>query len=272
MAKTKNMHYLSQMISRNFSEKDSVRTFLLYDPNTRIICDRNINKLFSAHRPWGQDFENVLSGNDYENVLSPILRDLASCKIDRHTIIGPSEITECQFNGIIIDDDKQRSALSKLVLQSILLQRSAEKPQAEIEAKLMEIFTSDFALKMNLGLVEINPRGNYAPLILTDGLLFSFLCPNNDPKTLGHICFMVPISEQRFLLWVNGKKDFDFFCRKYSNIHYLNLCRIEQHEKKCKIALAKNPKNEMYLKGLVSQMANFNSDEQVKISIIRDWE
>ena len=123
-----------------------------------------------------------------------------------------------------------------------------------------------------MGLVEINPRGNYAPLILTDGLLFSFLCPNYDPKTLGHICFMVPISEQRFLLWVNGKKDFDFFCRKYSNIHYLNLCRIEQHEKKCKIALAKNPKNEMYLKGLVSQISNFNSNEHVKISTIRDWE
>lgn len=272
MKKTKNMHYLSQMISRNFVEKDSPQTFLLYDPFKNQISERNIKKLFSGHKPWGEDFEKKLSGDDYENSLAPILKDLATCYIPKNVIIGPKEIIIAPFNGIVIEEAEKRSMLSKLFFQTVLLQRSNEKPDSQTENSIAKMIQADQKLNMCLVLVEISSINNSIPLVLTDGLLFPFITPNNRPDSAGSVCFMFPLSEKRFLLWVNGASDANYFVSKYRDINYLNLCRIEQHEKKCKIALAKNQRNEKYLNELRVQIPSFDSHDPMPICYSREWE
>lgn len=271
MGSKKHMHYLSQMISRNFIAPNSPHTFLQYDPAQEKIEPRNIRRLFSRYKPWSQEFEEFLAGNTYENKLAPLLKELVCLPIKRLFIYKRNGIEEAQFYAETITEEEKQKLLSKLFLQTILLQRSDEKPQSDVESELEHLFLSGFALKFHLLLVEINPRYICPPLILTDGMVFEFICPDDNKKSLGHLGFMFPISEKRFLLWVSQRSDYTYFCAKYKNINYLNLCRIEQHDKKCTIALAKTEYNEIYLKSLIREIPFFSSSETVQISTEREW-
>ena len=67
-------------------------------------------------------------------------------------------------------------------------------------------------------------------------------------------------------LWGN-KKDVEYFCYKYQNIHYLNLCRVAQQEKKCRIAT----QNKEYLELLIKQINTLYFDNtQVNIASVRN--
>lgn len=274
MQETNKMHYLSKMISRNFLPKNSSRTFLEFNPEKGKIEDRNIKNLFSKCRPWGQEFEHFLSGNNYENCIAPLLKELVAHPIKRKRILKNNGFQEAQFNAEeIVEKDKQ-NILSKLFLQTVLLQRSKQIAEAEIEQKLTEVFLSNMSNiteQLKLLLVEIHPQYICPPLILTDGMCFAFVCPNNNKKSLGHIGFMFPISEKRFLLWISKIEDYYYFGQKYSDINYLNLCRIEEHDKKCTIALGKTERNEMYLQALIRQIPFFSSGDNVKIHTTREW-
>ena len=271
MGSKKHLHYLSQMITRNFLPQDGPRTFLQYDPATRELKPRNIDRLFSRYKPWGQEFENFLGGNTYENKPAPLLKELARFPFKRAFIYKRDCIEEPQFNAEIITEEDKRKLLSKLLFQTVLFQRSGEKPQPEVESFLSNLISSDFDPGLHILLVEINPRFNYPPLILTDTMAFLFICPDNNEKPIGHVGFMFPISEKRFLLWVSQRNDYTYFCAKYRDINYLNLCRIEQNDKKCVIALAKSKYNEIYLKSLIRESALFSSHETVQIRTEREW-
>lgn len=273
MSKAKNMHYLSQFISRNFVKQGETQTFLEYNPKTNVIEERNIKKLFSKRKTWGQEFEDVLSGDNYENSLAPIIKELANRKISIGYKIVGSTIEIAQYNGVPIDNEYQEKMLSKLLLQTILLQRSNAESDEEIEKILSEFFKIDLNLHLKPILVEICPFKNYSPLVLIDSMLFMFACPSIQEKQVKyHMCFAFPISENRMIMWINQLDDYYFFAKKFSDINYLNLCRIEQHNKLCKIALGKSPKNERYLKILVAQIEDFSTNENIKVKIKREWE
>lgn len=266
--KKKNMHYLSQCISINFLPNDKSKTFWQYNPETREIVPKNIEKLFARRRSWGQELEEVLAGNSYENKMGPLLKELSQKNMERLRIFGPTGIKEVQFNAEEIENSEHIKLLSKLLLQIVLLQRSAESPNEEIEKVLRVFFGSnEIALNMHLLLVEINPKMSSPPLVLIDGMPFLYVVPDLTNKTSGHCCFMFPISERRFLLWISKKEDYTYFAAKYKNIHYLNLCRISQHEKKCRVACA----NREYLEQLVQNMSLFNENSKIPIIIERNW-
>ena len=268
MAKTKNMHYLSQCISINFLSNDKPKTFWEYNPETGKTVPKNIEKLFARRRSWGQELEEVLSGNSYENKMGPLLKELSQKKMKRLRVFGPTGIREVQFNAEEIENSEHTKLLSKLLLQIALLQRSVKSPDEEVEKVLREIFASDgIAINMHLLLVEINPLMPSPPLVLIDGMTFHYIVPDLTGKTAGHGCFMFPISERRFLLWISKKEDYTYFAAKYKNIHYLNLCRISQHEKKCRVACA----NKEYLEQLVQNMSLFNENSKMPITIERNW-
>ena len=266
------MHYLSQMITRNFLPKNGLHTFWMYDPSREKLETRNINRLFSKYRPWGQEFEELLSGNQYENRIAPLLKELNQKTMERGRILTRTGVEEPQFNAVSITDKIEYNLLSKLIFQIVLLQRSREKSEPETEKIIKELFERDLNIHFNILLVEIHPLYICPPLILTDGMLFLFICPDDRRGNLGHMGFMFPISEKRFLLYISNKDDFIFFCRKFRNINYLNLCRIEQHEKKCVIALAKTEQNEAYMKHLIREIPFFKSHEPVSIRTTREWE
>lgn len=204
-----------------------------------------------------------------ENHITPILKRLSECPVERRRTLGPTGFVEVQFNGIHIDSEEDCTALSKLILQFILLQRSNEgQPDSEIEETLAQIFSIDNnIIKMPVSLIEINPLMNSPPLILTDEMLFTFTAPTTKKNSLGQISFAFPISPQRLLIW-GIPSDIDFFAAKYANIHQLNLCRIEQLDKKCKIA----SQDKKYLETLISAIPHFNSGEKlIRISACRDW-
>lgn len=271
MSKTKNMHYLSQTISRNFIIDKESKTFLEYNPISKNIKPRNIVRLFSKRNIWGQDFEKVLNGNDYENKLAVVLKSLVSKSIEKGREISGEKIIEAQFNAVLVEKESEQ-ILSKLILQTVLLQRSEATPDKNIEELLSSLYQSMWKELHKILLVEVNPSGNYPPLVLIDGMLFVFISPDPHSNSLGHVCFMFPISEKRFLLWVSQPEDYRFFAAKYSDINFLNLSRIEQNDKKCRIALPKSEKNEKYLRLLTSQIDTFTSNESISIHLQRKWE
>ena len=142
MAKTKNMHYLSQCISINFLPNDKPKTFWEYNPETGKTVPKNIEKLFARRRSWGQELEEVLSGNSYENKMGPLLKELSQKKMKRLRVFGPTGIREVQFNAEEIQNSEHTKLLSKLLLQIALLQRSVKSPDEEVEKVLREIFAS----------------------------------------------------------------------------------------------------------------------------------
>jgi len=236
MSKAKNNHYLSQCISKNFIQNDS-KTFWQYDCSEgSTVNPKNIVNLFSRRRIWGQEFENTINRH-MENHIAPILKRLSECPVERKRTLGPTGFVEPQYNCVHIDSEDECAVLSKLILQFILLQRNNEgRPDSEIEETLTQLFSLDGnIMKMPLFLIEINPLMNAPPLILTDGMLFTFVAPTTKKNALGQISFAFPINPQRLLIW-GLPTDIDFFAAKYANIHRLNLCRIEQLDKRCKIA------------------------------------
>ncbi len=264
--KTKNNHYLSQCISKNFMVKES-EPFWEYD------FDRNmgprmkgLERLFAGRRLWAQELEDTI-GAEMENRLSGLIKRLAEEPVKRYQSIGKTSINELQFNGYVIESEEERRILSKLILQTFLMQRNnAREENKNLDHILKEFFKQmDFSDKMNIALLEINPLWYHPPLILVDGMLFSFFVPekvdrrkdNKDNKeSIGHLCFMFPISTERFLIWGN-KTDADYFVMRFQNIDYLNLCRIEQQDKKCKIAT----QDKIYLESLIKRVPGFDSGE-----------
>ena len=197
-----------------------------------------------------------------------IIKKLTTDPIERYRKITSSTIEEVQFNGSIIESDEEKKILSKLILQTILLQQNSIKlKDPSSDDRLQSIFKSENCINMNVALIEINPLMNQPPLILIDGMMFMFLVPENkNSEKLGHICLMFPINVERLLLWGN-KSDVDYFAMRYRNIDYLNLCRIEQHKKMCKVAT----QDKEYLDSLVRRVPNFNSgNNQVQISVCRE--
>lgn len=270
MSRVKNQHYLSRCISKNFITTNN-RTFYEYDCSAnnvdKKIKEKNIEKLFSARRIWGQDLEQKL-GEEFENKLAVILKKYVDIEINRPRLPLKTHLEEMQFNGQVIEEEEDRKILSKLMLQQILLQKKNRNMiDDEQEKFLSSCLEYSGGLKGNVVLVEINPLMLSCLLVLIDAMLFAYFIPNKKNKdNLGHIQFMFPISPSRFLLWGN-KPDMDYFCYKYKNIHYLNLCRIEQQEKKCRIAT----QDKEYLKLLIEQIDTFSSgNTQVNITSVRD--
>jgi len=268
VSKSKNNHYLSQCISRNFIQNGS-KTFWQYDCSAGdTMKPKNIAKLFSRRRIWGQNLENTI--NKYmENQIAPVLKYLSECPVERMRIPGPSGFVEAQFNGMYIDNEEYSTVLSKLFLQLILVQRSNEgQSDSEIEEKLAQMFCIDGKIvKMPLFLLEINPLMIAPPLVLTDGMLFLFAAPTKQKKSIGQINFAFPISPKRLLIW-GTPDEIDFFAAKYTDIHRLNLYRIEQLSKKCIIA----SQDKEYLEMLISTIPHFNSGENsISITACRDW-
>lgn len=257
-------HYLSQCIITNFIIRDD-HTFYEYDCGKEELRIKNARKLFSDFRLWSSEFESILDSH-FENELGPILKTFATCTVKRGVRFGPQSMREAQFNGFQINDEEMCKTLSKLFFQQILIHFKSKSDNADQMENVMKTAFSGDGLSLQYPiLVEINPLVKWPPLILIDGMFFLFAAPDNDKSKLCHISFMFPISESRMLIW-GDINDYKFFARKFKNITYLNLCRIEQQGKVCKIA----SQNQEYLKLLIGKINYFNSGEKIRISSARD--
>lgn len=276
--RTKNNHYLSQCISKNFMTQKG-EPFWEYDFGRKMGPQvKGIERLFAGRRLWGQELEKTI-GAELENQLSGIISRLASEPINRYRHIDKNRINELEFNGYVIESREERRILSKLILQTFLMQRNnVQEEDINADDILRDFFHEvDLSDKMNVCLSEINPLMCHPPLILLDGMLFLFIVPEKragdkgrgkDKKVLGHICFMFPISTERFLLWGN-KEDMDYFALRYRNIDYLNLCRIEQQGKRCRAAT----QDKQYLESLIERVPRFDSGErEIRIRMERGRE
>lgn len=260
---TTRQHYLSRCVIKNFQENES-GTFFEYDCLTETMQARNINKLFAGYRYWSKNIETVLS-EKYENDLALVLRKYASCPIEYSYTIGKDSIICPQFNGFQIHDENERKILSKLLLQQVLVQQMNASPEEKTPEDFLESVFSYDGLELQYPVIfEIAQGFQMPPLILVDGIVFIFIAPCVEKDKLGHACFMCPISSKRFIIW-GTEEDCNFFAYKYRNIDYLNLCMIEQQSKECRIA----SQNKEYIIWLSKRIANFNSQEKVKVTSCR---
>ena len=256
-------HYLSQCYIKNFA-KVGHETFFEYDCVSKTFQTRNIKKLFAGYRYWSDTFEVGLSIK-YENELANILKKLANYPIKRQVFISRDKLIIPEFLCVQIVDESDRRSISKLLLQQILIQQKSSDSSDKIpEDQLEAIFFSE---GIDLGcpvLFEITQESNMPPLLLIDSIFFSFIAPSMDKEKLGNLCFVCPISSNRLVIWGNDE-DCNFFARKYADINYLNLCRIEQQEKKCRIA----SQNNEYLVWLSNRIHQFDSRESTRITACR---
>jgi hypothetical protein len=229
---------------------------------------KNIDNLFAKFRSWDPWFEVELS-RQFENELAPVVKKYAQIEIEQSSLsIDGKNITVYPMSGYQIQSLKDREIISSLIYQQILIQLSKRSHRSGVpDEKIITLFSRRKSLFMYPAIFEINPLIIKEPLIITDGMPFLFAAPAKDSAKLCKICFMFPISETRFFIW-GSKEDCDFFVRKFWNITYLNLCRIEQQDKKCGIA----SQNFEYLNKLIPLIDCFNSGEQIKIESIRDIE
>ena len=257
-------HYLSRCIIRNFITEEN-NTFFEYDCAKKILTPKNYNKLFASYRNWSDDFEKVL-GKNFESFLGPALKKYSTTFIQTNYVIGPKSIEVPQFSGFQIQDEADRQVLSKLLYQSILLQQlGADEGRKAPEHILNSIF-SDKGLEVQYPiLIETKSNTSIFPYILLDGIMFTFIAPDKNISKLGHVCFVCAISPSRLLLW-GSEMDYYFFCKKYQNTNYFNLCCIEQHGKKCKIA----SQNRDYVLWLSKAVESFRSGENIIIRSARD--
>lgn len=269
MSKSKNRHYVSQCISKNFIAPDGPKNFWMYDCETKHApVVKNIDRLFSKRRVWNDPFEKLLSSDVYENKLAPTLKNLIMQELPKPMLRTDSGFTVPQFSGALVTNDEDKNILSKLLLQPMLLQVSSKPSDAEIDENMLEQFyQTHLESQFNITLMENDPRFPSAPFVLMDNMLFVFLSPSQTTDALGRVNFFFPISTHRFLLWTSKREDCEFFCRKYSNIHVLNLERITQQNKECQIAT----QNKAYLDLLIPQIEKYQSKEKIIIQGERQW-
>lgn len=234
-----------------------------FDCATGATREKSIDTLFSNYRMWSNDFETELA-HDYENSLAPLFRNLSTRVVNRQHIIGPHSIEESQYNGIQIQDDKEREILSKLIFQQILLQMS-NGFNTENNERLMSATYQGKGLNLQYPiLVEINPFSITPPILLLDAMFFMFVAPTQKIGKIGHVCYMFPINEKRYLIWGTAE-DAEYFATKYRDIHMLNLCRIEQQGKQCRIATQRKE----YLELVKKTYKLFRSTDEIRIKAIR---
>lgn len=264
---TTRQHYLSKGIIKNFITQDN-ETFLEYNCELKTSRMRNIDNLFAKFRSWDPWFEDELSRR-FENDLAPVLKKYAEIEIKQSTSsIDGNNITIYPMSGFQIEPQNDREIISRLIYQQILIQLSKRTHRVGVpDEATITLFTKNRSQFMHPAIFETNPLIIKDPLIITDGMPFIFAAPAKDPSKLCKICIMFPISETRLLIW-GSKENCDFFVRKFWDITYLNLCRIEQQNKKCNIA----SQNIEYLNKLIPLIDCFNSGEQIKIESIRDIE
>lgn len=269
MSKSKNRHFVSQCISKNFVAPNEQKNFWMYDCKTKQApVVKSVDRLFSKRRVWNDHFEKLLSSNVYENKLAPILKRFATQEMNHRVSRSDSRVLIQQFAGVVISNDEERNIVTKLLLQPVLLQAALKQSGIESDVDMLEKFyQADLASQFNVVLMENNPRCPSVPLVLMDNMLFVFFTPTQVPNTLGKVNYFFPISTYRFLLWTSSKEDCEFFCRKYSNIHELNLERISQQNKECQIAT----QNKDYLDFLIPQIEKYQSKEQISIQGQRQW-
>ena len=260
-------HYLSKCIIENFIKQDN-KTFLEYNCELKTSRTRNIDKLFAKFRSWDPWFEVELSRN-FEDELAPVLKKYCEIEIFQPPFeLSGNNLTVYPMSGFPIETLDDRIIISRLIYQQILIQLSKRSHRSGVtDEATISLFSKNSSFLMHPVIFETNPLIVKEPLIITDGMPFLFVAPAKDPTKICKICYMFPISETRFFIWGNSQ-DCDFFVKKFCNITYLNLCRIEQQEKKCGIA----SQNFEYLNLLIPLIDNFYSGEQIKIESIRDTE
>lgn len=260
-------HYLSRCIIENFITQDN-KTFLEYNCELKTSRARNIDKLFAKFRSWDPWFEVELSRN-FEDELAPVLKKYCEVEVFQpHFKLLGNELVVYPMSGFQIEPSYDRGIISRLINQQILIQLSKRSHRSGVpDEATISLFSKNSSLLMHPAIFETNPLLVKEPLIIVDGMPFLFMAPAKDPTKLCKLCFMFPISETRFFIW-GSSEDCEFFVKKYRNITYLNLCRIEQQDKKCGIA----SQNFEYLSKLIPLIDSFNSGEQIKIELIRDVE
>lgn len=256
-------HYLSRCYIRNFITEEN-DTFFEYDCARKKITPKNYNKLFASYRNWSDDFEQVL-GKNFENFLGPVLKKYSNASVKTNYILGPKSIEISQFSAFQIQDEADREVLSKLLYQQFLIQQlGTDTDRKAPEHILSDIFKKGVKLQYPI-LIENKSNTSIFPYILMDGIMFTFIAPDKNISKLGHVCFVCAISPSRLLLW-GTEIDYYFFCKKYQNNNYFNLCCIEQQGKTCKIA----SQNKEYITFLSKAVEAFKSGENVKIRASRD--
>jgi len=74
MSKTKNNHYVSRFLIKNFRTEKGMPLYEL-DCSTRKIIERSIENMFSSRRAWSQNTEDAIS-KKFENSLSKYILNL----------------------------------------------------------------------------------------------------------------------------------------------------------------------------------------------------
>lgn len=256
MSKTKNNHYVSRWLSRNFKKEGALYCL---DCKTKEIARRSEEKLFAIRRLWDQEIEDTVS-REFDTKYAPLI----------------SRVRRMPFNS----DEKNMLSLHKIEDYKI------ENELNEFMTKqifISKIATSGFSVDMlsrSLRAIQQNPYEVYyaiinkkvserMPLLLADNPIFLDVAITDQEKMIYNPCFMFPISERELLIFAKNMYSLEYVLRGYRSVHEMNVHMIAQNDAECQVASG----NREYLKMIADDLEivkEYRKDRRVTIQNLRD--
>ena len=237
--KTVTNHYVSKFIMRRFRPKGC--NLYELDCATKNIVPKSIDSLFSGNYLWSQKLEDIID-RDFENWMALAINDIQCVVNWRNDITYFLEL---------ITDERKRKLYNTFIMQTMLFQKSMGEdiPDGILEKVYQDKLSKAFPVVY----IRVNPLiSKDCPLLLIDNMIFTDVVLDETKKTLGSVVFSYPISPSE-MIFVGPVKHSERFLAKFSHPHFINICSILLHKKKCKIASA----NLQYLEYLKKNLDSF---------------
>lgn len=242
--RTKNNHYLSISIAKNF-RKSNTPMYLLDCKNGKVT-NRSTGKdnLFAKHYAWNQKLEDAF--NTLENKVAPLIDNILSLPLNNCT----------KYFDVTQLNDRYK-LIFEYILQSGMLQLTyANMEQVDKnQYNLAELIKkSENLAAPTVYLIRYNQNiTNMYPLVLLDNAFSISLSPPQNPVTsAGSASFFIPISEN-YLLYFGTDWEVNNFLKAFQNPHKVNLYRICVENKECLVA----SQNKSYIYFLASEYEYF---------------
>ena len=255
MRKTKNNHYVSQWLIRNF-KKDEVLYRL--DCKTKKIEIKSEEKLFAKRRLWSEKTEGVV-GKEFDTQYAPLIRKIRTFPFEsnKKDILVFHRICD---KGIAQD-------LNEFMDKQTMIFKTAVNLVPEADLGMMLSAQEKDIFEVYYGIVN-KEISKYTPLLLIDNPVFMDIAIKDAKEMTYELCFMFPISECEILVFAKNLEILTKVFKGYHSIHELNVHMIAQNKAECQIASTNKRYLEM-IAGSLEVIKKYRKESKYVIENIR---
>lgn len=256
MSKTKNNHYVSRWLSRNF-KKDGALYCL--DCKTKTIERKSEKNLFAIRRLWDQELEDLVS-KEFDTKYAPVINSVRKMPFNSVTgdAVSLHKIEDCKIEKALNEFMAKQMFISKTAISGI---------PVDMLSQVLRI-TQQNPYKVFVAIIN-KQVSDCMPFVLADNPLFLDIAITDREQMIYNLCFMFPISERELLIFAKSTDSLECVLRGYHSIHEMNVHMIAQNAVECQVASG----NLRYLEMLAEDLElirKYRKDKNFTIQNIRD--